>query len=347
MQKDNYNYKILIAEDNQGDYTLFQDYLTDFILDPKLFHTKTFRETKNEIVFNKAEIEIIFLDITLPDVSPAELIKEVIELAGNIPIVVLTGYSDFALATSSIALGISDYLLKDELNSTILYKSIIYNIERNKIVTRLKLSEQRYSDLFQLSPEPMWVLDLEKLKIINVNKAALRQYGYTEEEFLALKYYGLRPEEDHSHANENLQKVLLERSESVTLGTVRHQKKNGEMMYVEVRSNRIDHDNKKMAIILASDYTARIESQMALEAQNEKLREIAWTQSHVVRAPLARMMGIINLLKDNNIQDDELPVFLDHLKNSADQFDKIIREITAKAELIEIEKINTYHPTIL
>jgi PAS domain S-box-containing protein len=347
MQKDVYNYKILVAEDNQGDYTLFQDYLGDFILDPTLIHTKSFRETKNEIVFHKDTIEIIFLDLTLPDLKPLDLIKEVIALAGNIPIVVLTGYSDFALATESIALGISDYLLKDELNSTILYKSIVYNLERNKIITRLKVSEQRYSDLFQLSPEPMWVLDLEQLKIIDVNKAALRQYGYTKEEFLSLKYYGLQPEEDHLHTSDILQKVLAENNDAMALGVVRHQKKNGEMMYVEVRSNRIDHENRKMAVILASDYTARVKSQMALEAQNEKLREIAWTQSHVVRAPLARMMGIINLLKDNNIQEDELQLFLDHLKNSADQFDQIIREITSKAELIEMEKISNYQPTIL
>jgi PAS domain S-box-containing protein len=347
MQRDTYNYKILIAEDNLGDYTLFQDYLSDFILDATVIHTKSFRETKNELTFNKDILEIIFLDLTLPEINPKELIKEMIALAGNIPIVVLTGYSDFALATESIAMGVSDYLLKDELNSTILYKSIIYNIERNKIITRLKNSEQRYSDLFQLSPEPMWVLNLETLKIEDVNQAALRQYGYTKEEFLALKYYGLRPEEEQAHAATTLEKVLNDGFQSVGLGIIKHNKKNGEQIFVEVRSNRIDQDNKKLAIILASDYTERVKSQKALQTQNERLREIAWTQSHVVRAPLARMMGIMNLLKENNIEENELPIFLNHLKNSADEFDKIIRDITAKAEQIELEKLDAYQPTIL
>ncbi len=347
MQKDTYNYKILIAEDNQGDLTLFKDYLSDFITNPKIFHTKSFRETKNEIVFNKDEIEIIFLDLTLPDISPLELLKEVIALAGNIPIIVLTGYSDFALATESISLGISDYLLKDELNSTLLYKSIIYNLERNKIVTRLKVSEQRYSDLFQLSPEPMCVLDLELLKFIDVNKAALRQYGYTKEEFLNLEYYELRPSEDQIQAKKAIEKVIHDSNTFVRLGIVKHMRKNGEMIYVEVRSNRLDYENRKIAIILASDYTERVKSHLALESQNDKLREIAWTQSHVVRAPLARMMGIVNLLKEGNIQENELSIFLEHLKNSADQFDQIIREITSKAEQIEMEKLVSYQPTIL
>lgn len=347
MQKDIYNYKILIAEDNQGDLTLFKDYLSDFILNPTLIHTKSFRETKNEIVFKKDEIEIIFLDLTLPDIGPIELLKEIITLAGNIPIIVLTGYSDFALATQSISLGVSDYLLKDELNSTLLYKSIIYNIERNKIVTRLKVSEQRYSDLFQLSPEPMCVLDLDLLQFIDVNKAALRQYGYTKEEFLNLKYFELRPKEDQNLAVKAIDKVLNETNTFVGLGIVKHIRKNGEMLYVEVRSNRLDYENRKIAIILASDYTERVKSHLALESQNDKLREIAWTQSHVVRAPLARMMGIVNLLKDGNIAENELPIFLEYLKTSADQFDQIIRDITTKAEQIELQKLVSYQPTIL
>jgi len=347
MQKDTYNYKILIAEDNQGDLTLFKDYLSDFILNPTLIHTKSFRETKNEIVFNKDEIEIIFLDLTLPDISPIELLKEILTLAGNVPIVVLTGYSDFALATQSISLGISDYLLKDELNSTLLYKSIIYNIERNKIVTRLKISEQRYSDLFQLSPEPMFVLDLDLLKFIDVNKAALRQYGYSKDEFLNLKYFELRTLEEQINAKKAIERVIHETNTFVGLGVVKHVRKNGELIYVEVSSNRLDYENRKVAIILASDYTERVKSHLALESQNDKLREIAWTQSHVVRAPLARLMGIVNLLKEGNIEENDLKIFLEHLKTSADQFDQIIREISAKAEQIELEKLTNYQPTIL
>ena len=67
----------------------------------------------------------------------------------------------------------------------------------------------------------------------------------------------------------------------------------------------------------------------------------------MVRAPLARMMGIVNLLKEGNIQENELSIFLEHLKTSADQFDQIIREITSTAEQIEMEKLVSYQPTIL
>jgi len=54
----------------------------------------------------------------------------------------------------------------------------------------------RYLSLFILNPEPMWVYDLETLRILDVNEAATRRYGYLRHEFLALTVKDLRPPED-------------------------------------------------------------------------------------------------------------------------------------------------------
>jgi len=72
----------------------------------------------------------------------------------------------------------------------------------------------------------------------------------------------------------------------------------------------------------------------AIEEQNEKFREIAWLQSHIVRAPLARMMGIINLIKDNDLDIEEHREFLAHLATSAAELDSIIKDITDKTVAI-------------
>ena len=60
------------------------------------------------------------------------------------------------------------------------------NIERKKNTLLLEESEKRYSDLFQLSPQPMWMLDIHTLDFFQVNDAAIKQYGYSEEEFKKL-----------------------------------------------------------------------------------------------------------------------------------------------------------------
>src|SRR5262249_33963063 len=56
--------------------------------------------------------------------------------------------------------------------------------ERKQADAALQKSEQRYRQLFESSPMPMWVIDRETLAFLAVNEAALRHYGYTREEFL-------------------------------------------------------------------------------------------------------------------------------------------------------------------
>lgn len=69
----------------------------------------------------------------------------------------------------------------------------------------------------------------------------------------------------------------------------------------------------------------------AIELQNKALREISWIQSHVVRAPLARMMGAISLLDikdDTGVSQEEI---MEIVITSANEIDKTVREISAKS----------------
>lgn len=69
----------------------------------------------------------------------------------------------------------------------------------------------------------------------------------------------------------------------------------------------------------------------AIEIQNKALREISWIQSHVVRAPLARMMGAISLLEikeDSGVSQEEI---MEIVITSANEIDKTVREISAKS----------------
>ncbi len=74
----------------------------------------------------------------------------------------------------------------------------------------------------------------------------------------------------------------------------------------------------------------------AIEAQNKQLQEIAWIQSHIVRAPLARIMGLINLLKIEDEIPDDLKTLLQYILTSANEFDEIIKTISNKSQVVEI-----------
>lgn len=216
MLKNNKQYRILIVEDNPGDFTIIEDFLTEVFLDPVIVHAVNFKQASETLLSSEIVLDIILLDLSLPDKSGNELIIEMLKLASLCPIVILTGYTDINFSIKTISLGILDYLLKDELTANVLYKSIIYSIER-------------------------WHSITEKVKHIEL-----------------------------------------------------------------------------------------------IETQNKKFQEIAWIQSHVVRAPLARMMAIVNHINQLKGVSSEQKDLLTHFNDSAYELDNIIRDISKKTEKINI-----------
>jgi len=82
------------------------------------------------------------------------------------------------------------------------------------------------------------------------------------------------------------------------------------------------------------DVTEQKKQTRALEIQNQKLMEIAWVQSHEVRAPLARLMGLVQLLNRPSAEGVEMKETMKHIMNSANELDDIIRKIVRKTEEI-------------
>lgn len=327
MTKDPILYRILVVEDNTGDFVLIEEYLEEYMIDTHLERATTLQEATNRLV-QEPGFDIILLDLSLPDAGGEQLIDSILRISGSTPVIALTGFTDMAFSVRSVSLGISDYLLKDELSALALYKSIRYNIERSRHMRQLTLSEKRYSDLFHFSPQPMWVYDAESLGFLDVNQAAILQYGYTREEFLHMTLEKLQ----QGVTKPRLSPLKPEQFHDNYAGIFTHRKKDGTTIQVEIRSNTIDFKGRKAGLILASDITQNLAYIETIEQQNARLQEIAWTQSHVVRAPLARMMGIIDLLQTTSCQDETVKDYLELLMESSREFDQIIREIVRKSE---------------
>jgi PAS domain S-box-containing protein len=78
------------------------------------------------------------------------------------------------------------------------------------------------------------------------------------------------------------------------------------------------------------DLTESLERIRKIEVQNKALKEIAWAQSHLVRAPLANILGLTELLKDNINSDTENAKLIDYLRESAEKLDAVINDIVNK-----------------
>jgi PAS domain S-box-containing protein len=335
MNKEERSLHLLVIEDNSGDLLLIEDFLFEKIRSPYIQVAKSFREAKKLLEEKGKNFDAILLDLSLPDKSGQSLLDEILPVAHPIPVIVLTGYSDIEFGIKSLSLGIADYLLKDELTATSLYKSIVYSIERKEISINLKDSEKRYKDLFHLSPQPMWVYDLETWAFLDVNQSAVNHYGYSKDEFLSMSVLEIRCSSEEEELKERIKKVR-EIQHTFSKGIFNHRKKNGEVIQVDVQGNIIEFKGKKAELILANDITERMNYIRDVEDRNTRLQEIAWIQSHVVRAPLARLMGLINAINETTEDDKDQQKLYQLIMKSANELDDIIRDIAYKADKITL-----------
>ncbi|SEL66924.1 PAS domain S-box protein [Parapedobacter koreensis] len=202
-----------------------------------------------------------------------------------------------------------------------------------KHLREVEESEAKYSNLFHLSPQPMWVYDLETYRFLDVNVAAIKHYGYTREEFFSMTIKDIKPSQKRLKLGGSYE-FSKEHDELFNQDVYIHRKKNGEIIHVEVQSVIINFHGRTAALILAQDITEKLNHIEAIETQNRKLQEIAWMQSHVVRAPLARIMGLVDLIQnfpESGVENGEL---LDSINGSAIELDDILKAITNKAEQI-------------
>ncbi|MGV3762633.1 PAS domain S-box protein [Parapedobacter sp.] len=204
-----------------------------------------------------------------------------------------------------------------------------------KHLNEVAQSEQKYSDLFHLSPQPMWVYDLETYDFLDVNTAAINHYGYTREEFLSMTVIDIRPPEEIPKL-----KAAVAQSKGYNKlffqGTFKHRKKNGEIIQVDIQSNIIQFHGRKAELVLANDITLKLYYVEAIETQNKKLQEIAWMQSHMVRAPLARIMGLVDLIQMGPSPGVDQHQLLRAIYESATELDDVLGDITEKAEQVNL-----------
>jgi PAS domain S-box-containing protein len=216
------------------------------------------------------------------------------------------------------------------LEKTILEESRLFGILQEEVADKkrrnelLRESEGHYKSLFFQNPSPMWIFDIDSLQFLQVNEAAIRKYGYTNEEFLKLTIHDIRVSKEIEDLSEMFKESL--RTNVVFKNVTRHQRKDGCLFDVEVRFGPIPFREKNALLVIAREITDLVEHIRAVEKQNEKLKEIAFMQSHVIRAPLARIIGLSDLITQLSLKDEDKKL-LEYLDASVDELDLVIRSI--------------------
>lgn len=325
------NLSVLVIEDNEGDFVLIEDFLIEIYKNVEIQHCRDFTSAKHFLEQSHNKVTAIFLDLNLPDLSGNKLITEVLRLSKDSPVIVLTGYAEIDLAQKSLEMGVDDFLIKDEINPSILQKSIEFSLSRKNLRKQLEVERENYKNLLNLSPQPMWLLDPDSFEVLDVNQSSIETYGYSLEEYKSLSLIDLHPVEERK----SLLESLKGNTDTIENCHFTHLKKCGEQIKVELSIKQMEFSSGDNGIIVQStDITPLINHLQTIKIQNEKLKKIAWTQSHEVRAPLSRIMGIINLIESQKDNPDELYFCLNQLKVSSDELDEIVRKINKESERI-------------
>jgi len=123
----------------------------------------------------ECEIDIILLDLILPNSHGVETYKSVVKKCSFLPIVIISGYEE--MACECIKLGAQDYLVKPHINSGFISRSLKYAIERNRLEKNIKEQHNQLIAMFDGMDEIVYVSDPETHEILYMNKAIKKIFG--------------------------------------------------------------------------------------------------------------------------------------------------------------------------
>ena len=138
---------------------------------------------------------------------------------------------------------------------------------------RAEEGERQFRLLFNYNPAPFWIFDVNTLQFLEVNRAAVEQYGYSREEFLAMTILEIRPKEEWGEIRQVQAEALngsFSDGQRFPLRVRTHQRKDGSLLEVVAHMTRLEFAGRTTCLVLAEDVSQRL----AYE------RDLAYRASH-------------------------------------------------------------------
>jgi len=194
----------------------------------------------------------------------------------------------------------------------------------------LKETESRFQFLFADAPLPLFLYDLHTLRYLEVNKAAISQYGYSHEEFLNLRVTDIRPAEEVPGL---LQLIAQHGPGFQHSGFSKHRLRNGAVIEVEIAAQAMALNGLQVVLVAARDVTERRRAELELirakelaEESSRAKSEFLANMSHEIRTPMNGVIGMTELALDTDLTPEQRD-YLTTAKSSAESLLSLINDI--------------------
>ncbi|MDH5402989.1 MAG: ATP-binding protein [Candidatus Heimdallarchaeota archaeon] len=252
---------VLIIDDNKGDAFLINILLSD--LSTK-FNINVASSLADGIIYLKTnKTDIILLDLSLPDASGMEGFNQISLLFPFIPVIILTGMNDKELAEELVGKGAQNYLEKIDINTKLLFNSILFAIRRNQ-------SELQYQGLFNSIPNGVILINPD-LSFI-VNKTFLEQFGYTSEEIQKKTIFDFIPDEEKQKQKER----IFDGINGLVIPNIYEAqglRKDGTTFPIEINPKIIELNNSIALLGVISDITVRRKLEIEIEKSRKEIAD--------------------------------------------------------------------------
>ncbi len=170
------------------------------------------------------------------------------------------------------------FIIKDISNHIKLEANLQRNNDELELLLKFRTeelhkTEEYYRSVFENNPMPMWVIDIETFKFLDVNQCAIQQYGYSREEFLSMTALDIR-EEDDKEKFKNLYRGLDTGSKTINRGVWKHKIKDGSIIYVEITAQNLEYHGVAARLILANNITEKYMAEEKLIVNEKRFKSL-------------------------------------------------------------------------